>query len=85
MAPSYRAIESICHGQGDIRPGEIIPATDTDLFGNESPVDFDRLVQLGAAELVGAAKATDTSDDPSAPDDAHAAPKRKRAAAAEPA
>lgn len=37
-------------GRKPAEPGELIPETYLDVYGKEQPVDFDRLVDLGAAK-----------------------------------
>ena len=49
----YKALTHVMVGNAPaVEPGETIPDTYTDMLGNEHPVDFDRLVELGAAEKV---------------------------------
>ena len=40
-----------------VEPGELIPDTYGDIHGKEQPVDFERLLELGAAEKVSARQA----------------------------
>jgi len=41
-------------------PGELIPETYLDVTGEKRPVDFERLIELGAAEKISAAEAKKT-------------------------
>jgi hypothetical protein len=55
---AYRALGSILQGLGPtVEAGEIIPDTYPDMHGESHPNDFERLVDLGAAEKVSAAEA----------------------------
>lgn len=65
----HRALTDVLLGhQPPVQAGEVIPGSFRDAEGTEHPVDFDRLVELGAAEKVSAtearkaAKDTDTAD-----------------------
>jgi hypothetical protein len=44
-----------------VNAGEVIPETYLDVTGAEHPVDFERLVALGAAEEISAAAAKKTA------------------------
>jgi hypothetical protein len=47
----YRALDNVHSGNGPVvKPGEIVPATFIDSLGETQPVDFDRLVELGAVQ-----------------------------------
>lgn len=49
----HRALHVVSRGLAEpVAPGELIPATYVDSLGNEQPFDFDRLVELGAAQQV---------------------------------
>ncbi len=54
---AYRALTHVLRGNAPpVEPGEIVPDTFLDVFANEQPVDFERLVELGAAEKVEASQ-----------------------------
>ena len=54
----YRALTEVLLGQSPAaQPGDILPDTYADMEGREIPVDFERLVEIGAAEKVTAATA----------------------------
>lgn len=47
----HRAVTHVMLGGRDpAEPGDLIPETYLDVYGKEQPVDFERLVKLGAAE-----------------------------------
>jgi hypothetical protein len=49
----YRALTDVLMGQAPtVHSGEPIPDTYLDMAGDEHPVQFDRLVEIGAAEQV---------------------------------
>lgn len=49
----YRALTDVLLGSAPAaHPGELIPDTFVDTVGDTLPVDFERLVDLGAAEEV---------------------------------
>lgn len=49
----FRALTDVCVGNAPPLPaGELIPETFLNMTGQQVPVDFDRLVELGAAEEV---------------------------------
>ncbi len=63
----YRALTHVMRGNAPVvEPGELIPETYLDLQGQEQPVDFERLVELGAAEkdTPAARKAAKADDSP---------------------
>ena len=54
---AHRALALVSRGLlPPVAVGELIPDTYVDSLGDEQPVDFDRLVGLGAAEPVTAKK-----------------------------
>jgi hypothetical protein len=68
----FRALTHVLQGScPPVEPGELIPETYTNTLGEEESVDFERLVQLGAAEKVTAKskKAKADAEDPEAPVD----------------
>lgn len=61
---SYRALDNVHCGHGPIvRPGEIIPASYVDILGDEQPVDFERLLELGACQDASLPYAPDGAED----------------------
>lgn len=44
------ATETIILGSAQVEPGDEVPSSFVDPFGDEQPVDVDRLVELGFAE-----------------------------------
>lgn len=57
MATTYLALQTVLLGNTPpAQPGEEIPATYIDSNGDVQPVDFDRLLELGAAEPAASAK-----------------------------
>lgn len=59
---AYRALSSVHMGSAPpVNAGEVIPETYLDVTGAEHPVDFERLVALGAAEEISAAAAKKTA------------------------
>lgn len=50
---AYRALTDVLLGlQPPALAGELLPDTFRDFNGDEQPVDFERLVEIGAAEKV---------------------------------
>lgn len=76
----FRALTQVMRGNAPpVEPGELIPDTFVDSDGTKQPVDFERLVELGAAEKdtpakakAAKAKAEDPPADPAAEPDAEA-------------
>ena len=61
---AHRALIHVMRGTAPaVEPGEVIPETYRDPFGDEHPVDFESLVASGAAERITAktAKAAKTA------------------------
>lgn len=55
---AFRALTQVLRGNAPpVEPGELIPDTFVASDGSEHPVDFERLVELGAAEKDTPAKA----------------------------
>jgi hypothetical protein len=64
---AYRALTDVYLGLAPTaHPGDILPDTFPDMSGDAVPVNFDRLVEIGAAEKVTAkaAKAAQTAEPP---------------------
>jgi hypothetical protein len=55
---AYRALTDVYLGHAPTaHPGDLLPDTFPDMEGNAVALDFERLVELGAAEKVSAAAA----------------------------
>ena len=61
---AYKALIPVLMGVGDpVQPGDTIPSKYTDHLGQEHDVDFDRLVEIGAAEQTTGRKSSSQSKD----------------------
>lgn len=61
-----KALTTLCHGSITVEAGQEIPATFTDLLGQEHPTDWEHLLETGVIKTVPAAKpAADEKHEPS--------------------
>ena len=66
---SYRALTDVLLGNGpSAKPGDILPDTFTDMAGHPVPIDFERLVEAGAAEKVSEATDEESYSDLTVPE-----------------